>query len=312
MEKLAKLKKVDLRKVWKHEATDFTNWLSKEENIELLSDEIGIDIQVIETEASVGRYSADILGEETNTGKKVIIENQLEATDHEHLGKIITYASGYDAGIVIWIVKNARDEHKQAIDWLNEHTDENVNFFLIKMELWQIGNSPPAPKFQIISQPNDWAKALKKAGSTSLSDTQILQLEFWNGFKEYAEQHHTTLKLRKTYPQNWYSISIGHSEAHIELNIIKQKKIIVCELYIPDSKELYHALEEYKEDIEKELGVKLEWMELKNRKLSRIRVSREADITDTDRWEEYFEWMNETAEKFKKVFNKYIKIIKKY
>ena len=116
--KLSKLEKVDLREVWKHEALDFTNWLAKPENLELLSDEIGIDITLIQTEASVGNFNVDILAEEENTGRKIVIENQLESTDHDHLGKIITYASGFDAEIIIWIVKNVRDEHKQALDWL--------------------------------------------------------------------------------------------------------------------------------------------------------------------------------------------------
>ena len=128
---LGKLQKGDLREIWKHEASDFTNWLAKPENIAILSDEIGIGLKLVKTEAEVGSFSSDILAEEENTGKKVIIENQLEPTDHNHLGKIITYASGYDAAIIIWIVQEARDEHKRAVDWLNEHTDEGVNFFLV-------------------------------------------------------------------------------------------------------------------------------------------------------------------------------------
>ena len=154
---LGKLNQVDLRHIWVHEALDFTQWLAKPDNLAILSDEIGIDITLTQTEAHVGRFNVDILAEEENTGRKIIIENQLEPTNHDHLGKLITYASGYDAEIVIWIVEDARDEHTRAIDWLNEHTDENINFFLIKMELWQIGDSLPAPKFQIISQPNNWA-----------------------------------------------------------------------------------------------------------------------------------------------------------
>ena len=138
---LAKLKKLDLREVWGHEATGFTIWLSQEENLNLLSEEIGITIKLVQVEANVGKFNVDILAEEENSERKIIIENQLEDTNHDHLGKIITYASGYDASIVIWIVRDFREEHRKAIDWLNEHTDENLGFFLIKLELWQIGAS---------------------------------------------------------------------------------------------------------------------------------------------------------------------------
>ncbi len=299
---LGKLQKIDLRRAWEHEALDFTNWLAKDENLGLLSDEIGIGLQVIQTEASVGKFNVDILAEEENTGRKVIIENQLEITDHTHLGQIITYASGYDAEIIIWIVKDVRDEHKQAIDWLNEHTDEKINFFAIKMELWQIGNSPFAPKFQIISKPNDWAKAIKKSTSQSaLTDTKLLQLDFWNKFKEYAQSNNSKLRLRKAYPQHWYDISSGSSEAHISLTINSQSNQIACEIYIPNSKDLFYKLEKQKGEIEKELDMKLEWMALEGKKASRIKIVSEADINDVKKWNEYFEWLESTASKFQKV-----------
>lgn len=309
--KLEKLKKIDLRKAWNHEAADFTNWLAEDENLSLLSDEIGIGIGLIQTEANVGKFSADILAEEENTGRKIIIENQLEITNHDHLGKIITYASGHDAEIIIWIVKDVRDEHKQAVDWLNEHTDEKINFFAIKMELWQIGNSPFAPKFQIISKPNDWAKAIKKStGQSVLTDTKLLQLDFWNKFKEYAQANNSKLKLRKANPQHWYNISFGSSDAHIGLTINSQSNQVACEIYIPDSKELFYKLEEQKEKIEQELNMKLEWMVLKGKKASRTKAVYEADIDNTEKWDEYFEWMQITAEKFQKIFIEHIRKIK--
>lgn len=146
MKNLAKIKNVELRDVWGHEATDFTNWLSKQENLDLLSEEIGLDIKLIQTEANVGRFNVDILAEEEGSGRKIIIENQLESTNHDHLGKIITYASGYDAEIVIWIVKDFKEEHQKAVDWLNEHTDQNISFFLIKLQLWKIGSSKTCSK----------------------------------------------------------------------------------------------------------------------------------------------------------------------
>ena len=303
--KLGKLEKGDLRKVWLHEAVDFTNWLALDENLKLLSDEIGIDIKLLQTEAQVGKFIADILAEEENTGRKVIIENQLEATNHDHLGKIITYASGYDAEIIIWIVESIREEHVRAIDWLNEHTDEDINFFLIKMEIWKIGDSPYAPKFQVISQPNDWAKAVKEATShTELTENGIQKLAFWNKFKEYALNKKTKLKLRKPRPQHWYDISIGSSNAHVTLTTNSVDNIVTCELYIPNSKDLFNKLLTDKDKIEAELGVALDWMELPERKASRIRIAHTADSDDPTKWEEYFAWLLQEAERFHKVFSK--------
>lgn len=309
---ISKIKQIDLRKAWSHEAIDFTNWLAEEENLTLLSDEIGIDLKLIQTEASVGKFNVDILAEEDNTGRKIIIENQLEMTNHDHLGKIITYASGYDAEIIIWIVKDVRDEHKQAIDWLNEHTDENIYFFAIKMELWQIDNSPYAPKFQIISQPNDWAKAIKASSvKTNLTDTKISQFEYWTKFSEYLKENSKILKARKPRAQHWYDLSIGSFDAHIGLTINSRESEIACELYVKEDKDLYYFLEQKKEIIEKELDCKLIWMPLEGKKASRIKVVREADILNSEDWSTYIDWMKNSAESFYKVFGKFIKKYKK-
>lgn len=153
----------DLRKVWQHEATDFTPWLAK--NIGVLGNTIGIDITVEETESSVGDFNVDIFATDADTGKKIIIENQLEDTNHDHLGKIITYASGKEASLVIWIVKRARQEHIAAIEWLNNHTDDEVGFILCEIKLYKIGDSALAPKFEIIEQPNEWIKEAKQKNS---------------------------------------------------------------------------------------------------------------------------------------------------
>ncbi len=167
MVSLKKLEEIkDLRTIWANEASDFTPWLSEEDNIALLSDAIGIDITVDETESSVGDFNVDISASETGTDRKIIIENQLEDTNHDHLGKLITYASGKDADIVIWIVKYAREEHRAAIEWLNNHTDDKIGFFLCEIKLYRIGNSEPAVKFEVIEQPNNWTKTVKKVDST--------------------------------------------------------------------------------------------------------------------------------------------------
>lgn len=305
---LSKLEKVDLREVWKHEALDYTNWLAKPENIELLSDEIGIAISLIQTEASVGNFNVDILAEEENTGRKIVIENQLESTDHDHLGKIITYASGFDAEIIIWIVKSVRDEHKQAVDWLNEHTDSNINIFAIQMEVWKIASSPYAPKFHVIAKPNDWAKAVKKSTTQSeLSDTKMLQLEFWTKFKEYVQDNNGKIKLRKAYPQHWYDIGFGFSNAHISLTVNSQSEQMACEIYIPDSKQLFSLLHKNKAIIESELSEKLVWEELPEKKASRIKLISKGDLSNQDNWPQYHSWMLEKVTSFQKIFGNHIK-----
>lgn len=306
---LGTLKKIELREGWKHEANNFTNWLAEEENLSLLGDAIGFEIKLLQTEAAVGSFNVDILAEEESTGRKIIIENQLELTNHDHLGKIITYASGYDAQIIVWVVKDARDEHRQAIDWLNEHTGEEIEFYLVQIELWQIENSPYAPKFEVVSKPNDWTKAVRSSTDTKeLTDTKIKQLDFWTQFKEYAKKKQTKLHLRKIYPQHWTDISIGSSDAHVSLVASLRDDILGADLYIPDNKELYQKLFSHKNEIEADLQEKPDWQELQGKKASRVRVSIHRDFDNTSQWENHFDWLLSEAEKFHKVFPKYIKL----
>ncbi len=305
---LAKLKKVELREAWKHEAIDFTRWLAEEPNLRLLADEIGFDIKLVQIEAAVGNFNVDILAEEENTGRKIIIENQLEITNHDHLGKLITYASGYDAGVIVWVVKDVREEHRQAIDWLNEHTDEDIEFYLVKIEVWQIEDSPLAPKFEIISKPNDWAKAVKESvGRGEVTETKLKQLEFWNMLRDYAKEQNARIRFQKAYPQHWTNISMGSSDAHMAFTIRSKENLFGVEVYISDNKELFAYLHQNKDAIEQELGEQLEWMELPEKKASRIRISYPGDFNDQTKWEIYFGWILAIAEKFQNVFPKYLR-----
>lgn len=305
--KLGTLKRIDLREYWKHEAFDFTKWLSEPENIVLLSDEVGIGIEVTQMEASVGRFNVDILAKEENTGRKIIIENQLDATDHSHLGQLITYAAGLEAQYVIWIVREVREEHRQAVDWLNEHTDEDISFFIVAIELWQIGESDPAPKFSIISRPNEWKKSVRtSAQDGDLTDTKTKQLEFWQQLKEFAADHHPELRLRTPRPQHWYDVAIGRSDCHIAFTADSRENQVRCELYIPDSKDLFKSFLASKVQIEKELDLSgvLEWQELPGKKASRIRARHGFIFDDATTWNEAFQWLSETALRFNKVFSK--------
>lgn len=302
---LGRIEQVELREIWKHEATNFTNWLAKPENLNLLSEEIDIELSLIDTEYNVGRFNVDIFAEELGADRKVIIENQLERTDHDHLGKLITYASGLDAEIIIWIVKDVLEEHQQAIDWLNENTDEKINFFAIRMEVWKIENSLPAPKFHIISKPNNWTKSVKQSvQKTALTETKLLQLKFWDSFKQYATDNHLNLRLRKTGPQHWYDLSFGRTDCHLALTINSQKRELACEVYIPNSKETYSQFHNNKVEIDNALN-QLEWMELPTKKASRIKKKTKGDFTKESKWKEQFNWLGKTAIEFQKTFNKY-------
>ncbi|MDD4599851.1 MAG: DUF4268 domain-containing protein [Negativicutes bacterium] len=306
MHELGRMERIDdLRTVWPHEANDFSKWLAMDDNLALLSDAVSLDIVLEERESAVGAFNVDIYALEESTGRKIIIENQLEDTDHDHLGKIITYASGKGAEVIIWIVKHARDEHKQAVEWLNQHTDENIGFFLVEIELWRINNSLPAPKFNVVERPNDWAKTMKTI--EGLSDTKKLQLEFWQAFIDYAfkkEDFNSEFSKRKPQPQHWYDLGVGSSIYHINFTVNTQKNRIGTEIYISNDKDKFKKFVDCKEEIESALGLKLEWREAK--KDCRILASYSGDIkTGTEAWPAYFDWMCKMALKFKAVIGKY-------
>ncbi len=155
---LGRLERVNVRAAWTNEAIDFTPWLAA--NLDLLSEALGMNLELEMEEKYVGTFRADILARNSDSGEWVLIENQLDRTDHGHLGQIVTYAAGLDAATVIWIAENFSDEHLAALDWLNSITDENILFFGVQIELWSIGGSV-APKFQVVCKPNSWVKKAK-------------------------------------------------------------------------------------------------------------------------------------------------------
>lgn len=253
---LDELKKVELRDVWPHEALDFTKWLSDEPNLTLLGSAVGIELELIETESSVGSFNVDIYAQEAETGRKVIIENQLEDTNHDHLGKVITYAAGKGAEVVIWVVARARDEHRQAIEWLNQHTDSNFGFFLVEIELWTIGNSLPAPRFNVVEQPNEWTKTIRLG--EGLSETERVKLSYWTKYREMAQASPEFLKVfnpQKPSKDHWSTLRCGTSAYHIALLIDTQHGRIGIELYVPEDKQIGHRAISNANLFEKRLGL---------------------------------------------------------
>ena len=277
--RLGKIKRItDIRSVWHHEEKDFSKWLAQEENLKQLSDAIGIDIVLEECESSVGNFSVDLYALEEGTERRIIIENQLEDTNHDHLGKLITYASGKGAEVIIWVVKRARDEHRQAIEWLNQNTGVNIGFFLVEIELWQIDDSAIAPKFNVVERPNDWAKQMKNADG--LSETKQLQLHFWQQLSEFIKSNSSFSKEfspRKAQPQHWYDLSVGSSSYHIGLTVNTQKNLLGTEIYIPDDKEKFAVFKKHAQEIENLIGEKVEWREAT--KATRIITLHSCDTT---------------------------------
>ena len=280
----------NLRKVWPNEAKDFTPWLA--EHLEYIGNILEMDLELVEKESKVGGYSADILAKaedsESDTESYVVIENQLEDSNHDHLGKLITYASGKRAKAIVWVVKTAREEHREAIKWLNDNTNSELGFYLLEIELWHIGNSKLAPKFNVVERPNEWAKVVKT--SNDVSDTKVLQLEFWQAFIDYASKTSFAkfFRMPSAHPQNWFNLAIGSSKCNICLEAKKQKQEATVGIYIYEDKSLYHKIESDKQAVEIALNSNLHWTEAK--KASRFYESKSFDMADPSTWEEVFKW----------------------
>ena len=305
---IGKLKEVDIRNLWKHEQYDFSEWLSQEENINILNDILGLTLVDVSKEAYVGSYRCDLFAVDESTGTKVIIENQLEPSNHDHLGKIITYASGLDAEVIVWIVKTAKEEHRSAIEWLNNNTNSRINFFLIELKAYTIEDSIPAPFFNVIEKPNDFIKNTKiNNSSDNLNKSQSERLEFWNRFNEILIDKGKPFNVRKATTDHWYDVAIGTSSAHVTITLVNKESKIGVELYISDDKELFDKLFEKKNLIEDELGLKLDWQRLDNSKASRIKYY--INGLDFDNHSNYDELINKTidlAVVMRDIFKKYI------
>lgn len=311
---LGNLDKVDLRDAWKSEDGDFTPWLARDENLALLGDTIGIELELEATEKDVGPFRADILCKDTRTGHWVLVENQLARTDHTHLGQLLTYAAGLNAVTIVWIASPFTDEHRSTLDWLNDITDDRFNFFGLEIELWRIGDSPAAAKFNVVSKPNDWSRSVSRAASAiseeALTEGQRLQLEFWTEFRKYIEMHPSRIKPTKPSPNYWMSFAIGRSYFTLYGNATMRDGGIGVHLAIlgPHAKPHFYLLRQDKEAIEKELGHKLQWRELPDNKESQILLRwEEADATNKADWADYHHWLRDTLDRFHEVLGPRVK-----
>lgn len=305
---IGKLTEVDVRTLWKHEQYDFSDWLAKEANIEYLNDILGLTLSEVDKEVYVGPYRCDLVAKDETSGITVIIENQLEATNHDHLGKIITYASGLDASVIVWIVKDAKEEHRSAIEWLNNNTTKDINFFLIEIHAYKIGESDPAPKFEVVEKPNDFVKRSKtKYTDGELNQSQSERLMFWEQFNEVVAARGKPFNLRKASTDHWYDVAVGVSGAHIAINLVNKDNNVVVELYINDDKSLFDSLYERKDEIEGKLGFSLVWDRLDGKKASRIKHY--INGLNFDDHSNYDTLMNEVVDKavlMRDTFKKYL------
>ena len=312
---LETLKKIDLRKAWKSEDQEFTPWLANEEDLELLGNNIGIELELVAQEQDVGPFRADILCKNTENESYVLIENQLEKTNHKHLGQLLTYAAGLEAVTIIWIASKFTEEHRKSIDWLNEITDTKFKFFALEIELLQIANSPYAPRFNIISMPNNWGKSVSQAAKNIseeiTSETKALQYKYWQQLVDFIKESKSQLKPQDARPRHWQTFAVGRSNFHIDATLNTLNNKISVELCITDknnAKIFYQLLANDKIDIENELGSELEWKENLGKTQSKIIISKNnVNISNESDWIKQHEWFKINIEKFDKTFRTRIK-----
>ncbi len=301
---LGKLVKVDLRAYWKEEARDFTPWLA--EHISLLGDAIGLDeLEVEEIESKVGNFSADILCRNNVDGHLVIVENQFGKTDHDHLGKLLTYAAGKGAATLVWVTEEFREEHRATIDWLNEHTSEGIHFFGVQMELWKIGDSRPAPQFHVVCKPNNWTETVRHADSNA----DKLRFSFWQRFLEVADWRQGSLRSRAPSKIDWMSFPIGRSGFHLSALVGIQKSQIGVRLIMDGkaAKAHYRLLLQQKDEVEREIGQPLEWRELPDNKQKQVNLWRkDCNVSNEQEWGDFHTWLHEYLEKFHAAFHQRI------
>ena len=298
---LGRIEKIELREAWPNEAEDFTPWLS-EQGLDELGDALGLELELRSREVPVGSFALDMLCIESGTNRTVIIENQLGPTDHDHLGKLLTYAGGCDANVIVWIAKEFRDEHRQALELLNQRTGEDTEFFGVVIELWKIGDSHPAPHFKMVVVPNEW----KKRFPTGTTERSRRYREFFQKLIDSLRERGFT-NARKAQPFNFYHFSAGHAD-RVQYGARLTGREAKVEVYIGSkdrdwNKFLFDKLMKHREHIESDLSESLEWERQDGWRYSRVAISHKGSIDDNpEKLEETRNWMIEKLQDFKRVF----------
>jgi len=316
--KLGKLDRVlGIRDTWPHEERDFSPWLAEEENLSELALALGFGRGAFfleQTEARIGDFRADIIARIGGAdGDRILIENQFSQTNHDHLGKIATYAAGLDAKFVIWIAERIREEHRAALDWLNSITDEAHGFFGVELELWRIGDSPPAPRFNLVSRPNDWIRTVVDFTQPTASGGEFGSdmLAFWTSFKEHLESRGGALRSRKPAPQSWQTFAIGRAGFELQAFASARDKYLKAQLFIYRRSSVrgwnadyyYNSLSDMRGQIEADLGFAPKWTAIGEESGYHISVQRsQTDPLERDNWHEQHLWLAEKLEALNRVF----------
>ena len=299
------LQAVDLRTCWADEAHNFTPWLATTPDaLHLLGQAIGLELAIEATEVPVGPFNADILARDLASNTRVVIENQLERTDHDHFGKILTYAAVLGASVVVWIARTFTEQHQKAVDWLNELTKGDLLIYGIELQVWRIGASAPAPRFEVICSPNEIVREAAFAVDTELSDTRKLQLDFWTEVRKWLENTGKFSSLKTPQGQYWFEIAIGRSHMHISLTANTFDGKVAVKLYLGHrvANQVLAHLEVEKSEIMKEIGCPIDWNPHPEKRDKILQVTKDGDISDRESWPVLAQWLASTAVSFKQVF----------
>ena len=310
MNDFSELTKIPLRETWAHEARNFTPWLEK--NIQKLGDALGLDLEVIEREASVGDLSLDLLAQDSQSSKTVIIENQLEPADHKHLGQLLSYAAGLDASVVIWISEDVREEYRQVLDWLNQKTTTDIQFFAVVVEVVTIEESKRALVFRPVVLPNEWQK-LQKQKIRKRSPRHEKRKQYYQKLIDELREKHNFTSARKAQHYTYYHFASGTTGIKYGAMLRADDKALVY-VHIEESvrvgrMDIYDALKNRKDKIEKAIDTSLEWIRgPEDGNFSRIAVSCDGSIdSDENELETIRAWHIKHLLKFKEVFHQEIK-----
>lgn len=306
-QKLGRLTQIkNLREQWPDEAGDFTPWLAREENLAILGEALGLELELEAQEQPIESYRADILCRDTGSDAVVVIENQLEQTDHKHLGQLLTYASGSEAATIIWIAARFTKGHLLALDWLNRNTDEDFRFFGLEVELWCIGDSPRAPKFNIVSNPEDWSPSGERSARAKRIETNRWQLDYWRAFSQTLKEANGPVSSdRQPKPDTEMQYSIGGRGFNLSVVMVPSEKKIRAELrgFHIRSRPFYHLLKKQRQEIEHELGYRLKWTESPSGKTNRIAVYLDdTNPEDEGDWAVQHNWLAEKLNQLHQVF----------